>query len=150
MPVYVNTVEISDDEIHNEMQYHPADSLDEAREKSAHALVIRQLLLQEATSAGVIKPSFYKYLNEAGMELVIESLLKQKVKTPEADEKTCQRFYSNNKSKFKKADSDQYIPFSEVKDDIKEYLEVRSERNSINEYIKTLANKAKIAGYKLD
>ena len=39
--------------IEAEVQYHPAGSLDEARKQAAEALVIRELLLQEASRRGV-------------------------------------------------------------------------------------------------
>ena len=37
MPVLVNGVEISDHAIHAELQYHPAGSVEEAREAAAQA-----------------------------------------------------------------------------------------------------------------
>jgi len=37
MPIIINKKEISDDEVHAEMQYHQADSVDEARHKAAQA-----------------------------------------------------------------------------------------------------------------
>ena len=47
MPIIVNKAEITDDEVHAEMQYHTAGSVEEARHKAAEALVVKQLLLQE-------------------------------------------------------------------------------------------------------
>jgi len=48
IPVLVNKVEITDDEVHTEMQHHPAKSVDSARDLASQALVIRELLFQEA------------------------------------------------------------------------------------------------------
>ena len=51
MAIRVDEVEISSDEIHREMQYHPASSRDEAEREAARALVLRQVLLHEAHQA---------------------------------------------------------------------------------------------------
>ncbi|MDG1996085.1 MAG: hypothetical protein P8J14_06315, partial [Emcibacteraceae bacterium] len=50
MPVFVNKIEISDDEVHNEMQNHPAPTMDEARKEASRALIIRRLLLEAAAN----------------------------------------------------------------------------------------------------
>ena len=55
MPIIVNNVEITDDDVHAEMQYHPAESADKARHKAAQALVIRQLLLQAAKAKNMLE-----------------------------------------------------------------------------------------------
>ena len=53
MIIRVNDREIPDRAIDAEVQYHPAASLAEARKEAALALVIRELLLQEAERLGV-------------------------------------------------------------------------------------------------
>ena len=58
MPAFVNGVEISDHAINAELQYHPAGSVEEAREAAARALVVRELLLQTAA-------------NDAGLRAVV-------------------------------------------------------------------------------
>ena len=56
MAVFVNGVEISDHAINAELQYHPAGSVEEAREAAARALVVRELLLQAAARRGIDEP----------------------------------------------------------------------------------------------
>ena len=56
MPAFVNGVEISDHAINAELQYHPAGSVEEAREAAARALVVRELLLQAAARRGIVQP----------------------------------------------------------------------------------------------
>ncbi|MGH6902553.1 MAG: peptidylprolyl isomerase, partial [Geminicoccaceae bacterium] len=56
MPVLVNGVEISDHAINSELQYHPAGSVEEAREEAARALAVRELLLQAAARRGIDRP----------------------------------------------------------------------------------------------
>lgn len=91
----VNGVEIPLAAIEAEVQYHPAGSLDDARRQAAEALVVRELLLQEAARRGIV----------AGMpEEIIAALLEETVATPEADEATCRRYYDNNRRRFRTPD----------------------------------------------
>ena len=91
----VNDVEIPASALDAEVQYHPADSLDDARRQAAEALVVRELLLQEASRRGVAGDS---------PEETIEALLEIAVPIPEADEATCRRYYDNNRRRFSSPD----------------------------------------------
>ncbi|TNE32301.1 MAG: peptidylprolyl isomerase [Alphaproteobacteria bacterium] len=94
--IQVNDVHISAEEINNEVQYHPADSLPEAKYQAMQALVVRELLLQKAVSCGICtKGQAVKDSDE-----VIERLLKQKITVPEPDAETCRRYYEANKARF--------------------------------------------------
>ena len=53
MEVKVNGRIITEREIARETQYHPADSFEAARRKAAEALVVRELLLQQASRLGI-------------------------------------------------------------------------------------------------
>lgn len=91
----VNGVEIPPAAIDAEIQYHPADSLDNAHRQAAQALVVRELLLQEAARQGIVGDT---------PEQTIATLLEEAVQTPDADEATCRRYYDNNRRRFRSPD----------------------------------------------
>lgn len=91
----VNGIEISDEAVAAEMQYHPAESADDARRQAAEALVVREMLLQEAARQGIAG---------ATAEEAIEHLLEKAIVTPEPDEATCRRYFDNNRAKFRSPD----------------------------------------------
>lgn len=148
MPIIVNGVEITDDDVHAEMQYHPAPSVDAARHKAAQALVVRQLLLQAAEEC--------KLLDDAGMadpersEEAIDSLIRQEVAVPEADERSCRRYYEQNRQRFIDASTGEQLPFGSVSTHIRDYLHARSLKTGIGQYIKILAGRARIAGFDIE
>jgi peptidyl-prolyl cis-trans isomerase C len=108
VPVFVNGVEISDHAINSELQYHPAGSVEEAREAATRALVVRELLLQAADQLGITRPDPPKRgqadERETDDEALIRTLLAREVTTPEPDEATCRRFYDSNLHRFRSAD----------------------------------------------
>ena len=105
MPVFVNGVEISDHAINAELQYHPAGSVEEAREAAARALVVRELLLQTAARRGIVRPDPPEQgqadERETDDEALIRTLIAREVTTPEPDEATCRRFYDQNLKRFR-------------------------------------------------
>ena len=101
-PVTVNGVTIAHDAIAREVQHHPASKPVAAWQAAARALVVRELLLQEAGRLG-IEPE--PECGESGRlethdEARIRSLIAQEVVTPEPDEATCRRYYEQNRSRF--------------------------------------------------
>lgn len=94
--IEVNGMKISIEEINAEVQYHPAESLFSAKYEAMKALVIREILIQRAMEMGLCRR------DEAvkNPDLVIEDLLAKEISIPEADHKTCERYYGNNKEKF--------------------------------------------------
>lgn len=98
--ILVNGVEISDAAVLAEMQYHPASSREEAAAMAAEALVVRELLLERASSLG---QSFQRG-DEAGEEKAIEALLQQELKLPEPRDEDFQRYYENNTGQFRSPD----------------------------------------------
>ncbi len=105
--VSVNGVEISDRAVDAEVQYHPAASLTEARRAAVQALVIRELLLQEAGRLGVREPDPLEPsgdLRETSEEGLIRTVLARAVRTPDPDEAACRRYYENNRAKFRSPD----------------------------------------------
>ena len=100
--VTVGGVEIEAAAIAAEMQHHPSSDPETAWTAAAEALVIRQLLLDEAANLAITPEAMS---DEAGNTLVpddavIETLLEQEVKTPRADETVCRRFFDQNKERF--------------------------------------------------
>jgi peptidyl-prolyl cis-trans isomerase C len=107
VPVFVNGVEIGDHAINSEVQYHPAGSVEEAREAAARALVVRELLLQAAGQRGIVRPDPPERPtdeHETRDEALIRTLVAREVKTPEPDEATCRRFYDSNLKRFRSPD----------------------------------------------
>lgn len=101
--VVVNGAEIPPQTIAAEMQHHPAPTQERAWAEAATALVIRELLLQEASRLGVAAD--VEANGEIGAEeALIHALLVQEVITPEPDEATCRRYWSANPEKFRAPD----------------------------------------------
>ena len=101
--ILVNGTEIPPAAVAAEMQYHPAPSREQAWTAAATALVIRQLLLQEAARLGIAAGTDAG--EDAGSEeAVIQALLAQEVVTPEPDEETLRRYWSANAAKFSTPD----------------------------------------------
>jgi hypothetical protein len=147
MAILVNKVEISDEEIGREMQYHPAQSQEEAWHSAAQALVIRQLLIQQAVETGVYEaePGASKDREEE----VITQLLEKEVNIPEADEATCQRFYDNHPDSFIDKESGERHSFAQAQSHIREYMQTKAMHIAVTEYIKALSNNAVIKGFDL-
>ncbi len=100
--ITVNGKAISDDWIAREAQYHPAASREAALSEASVALVVRELLLQEAAALG---------LNAAGNngsataeEETISALLDREVRLPAADEEALRRYFDANRERFRSPD----------------------------------------------
>ncbi|CBL44911.1 Probably peptidyl-prolyl CIS-trans isomerase C [gamma proteobacterium HdN1] len=95
MLVSVNGVEIPEAAIKAEMA---AEYADEERvkawEKAATALVIRELLLQQASLQGL----------EGDEAECIDTLLSRNIEVPTADESYCRRFFEENPARFRSPD----------------------------------------------
>lgn len=149
MAVLVNKVQITDEEIGREMQYHPAPSQEQAWHMAAQSLVIRQLLLQQAASNGLCGEVGTKTPPEHEEEL-IDQLLEHDVTVPEADEATCRRFYDNHPDSFTDDSADERVTFEHVHASIRDYLHAKAMRIAVAEYIKALSYSAEIKGFELD
>ena len=108
MPLRVNGVEITEERIREEMQYHPAPSLDGARREAVNALVVRTLLLAEARrlQITVSRPlvDATNKLIEAPEEGLIRALVDAEVEVAEPSAEDCEAYYSNNPERFKSPD----------------------------------------------
>lgn len=106
MTVSVNGVVIPHDLISGEVQHHPAPTPVAAWTEAARALVVRELLLQEARRKGLSPEPLRdeKGRRETDEEALIRALVEQEIVTPEPDEATCRRYYEQNRARFRSRD----------------------------------------------
>lgn len=104
--IRVNGVVIPVDAIHREAQNHPAADPKAALDAAARALVVRQLLLEEARRLNLAATPEQDEDGrlETEEDALIAELLGTQVATPRADAETCRRYYLNNTRKFRSAD----------------------------------------------
>lgn len=141
MSIFVNKAEITEAEVGQEMQYHPAPTQERAWQMAAQSLVVRQLLLQQAANSGLDI--------EEPEENLIDRLLQQDVTVPEADEATCLRFYDTHPDSFMDDESGKRLTFDQAQAPIRDYLHTKAMRMAVAEYIKALSHSAVIEGYEL-
>lgn len=94
--ITVNGIKITPDQINAEVQYHPAQSLVDAKYKAMQALVIRELLIQQAVKCGL----FAGDRDGEAPDDIIDKLLEREITVPEPDRETCERYYKNNQRRF--------------------------------------------------
>ena len=104
--VRVNGVEISPEAIAQEIQYHPAPDAETAWTEAARALVVKELLLQEARRLGI---EGTPEQDEGGRaeedeDAVVRTLLEEVIKPALPDENECRRFYEANVARFRTPD----------------------------------------------
>ncbi|MFO2463654.1 peptidyl-prolyl cis-trans isomerase [Pseudomonas sp. 15FMM2] len=98
--VSVNGVLIDAQTMAQELQYHPAESREEAVFLAARALVIRELLQQRIGELGLLLDVA---AGENEEEAATRLLLEREVKVPECDEATCVRYFESNRGRFHSA-----------------------------------------------
>ncbi len=101
--VSVNGIVVPRDAIARETQHHRADKPIHAWQAAVRALVIRELLLQEARRLGVeTEPQTdAQGRRETDEEALIRCLIEREVMTPEPDEATCRRYHEHNRARFR-------------------------------------------------
>jgi len=87
----------------SQTQHHPADKPILAWQAAARALVIRELLLQEARRLDIeAEPAVDSQgRRETDDEASIRYLMESEVSTPEPDEATCRRYYERHPAHFR-------------------------------------------------
>ncbi|MEH6527181.1 MAG: hypothetical protein V7723_13985 [Sneathiella sp.] len=146
MPIFVNETEIEDDTVFSEMQYHSGDSMEQARDAAAQALVVRELLRQEAVNRGLSRTGDA----EEALDAALMALIENDVAVPTATVDFCKTYYDQNKDRFRTSDaSNAFLPFELVEDKIRDYLHTRSIREGIRSYVLNLAGNARISGFDL-
>lgn len=148
MPVLVNGVEITDEQVFREMQHHPAASPTEAMQLAAQALVIRELLLQEAQTVGLAERGQSADSEMAANDPRIEKLLETAIQLPTPDNESCRRFYRNNPDKFTRNGT--LVPFEDAREIIAQFLQSISWQIAVQQYLKILIGNANIAGIDLE
>lgn len=101
--IAVNEVEIPQQLIFAEMQYHPAQNRRGALVEAARTAVISELLRQRAVALDLLETNLDvgTMLDKPGdSEGIIDQLLEQEVAAPEASEENCRRFYEQNRDSF--------------------------------------------------
>jgi peptidyl-prolyl cis-trans isomerase C len=104
--ISVNGVAIARDDISREAQNHHAETPAAAWTEAAQALVVRQLLVQEARRLGLSpEPATDgQGRRETDEEALIRGLVEREVITPTPDEASCRRYYEQNRQKFRSSD----------------------------------------------
>jgi peptidyl-prolyl cis-trans isomerase C len=100
--VSVNGVAIPRSAIARETQNHPAAKPIEAWQAAARALVIRELLLQEARRLHITPDPIEddEGRRETDDEALMRQVVEREVATPEPDEATCRRYFDQNRMRF--------------------------------------------------
>lgn len=91
--------------IAREMQNHESSSPIEAWQAAARALVVRQLLLDEAHRLRLVAdPHQEEGRRETEEEALVRAVAEMQIVTPEPDEAACRRYYNRNRARFRSAD----------------------------------------------
>lgn len=101
--IRVNGRVITEDAINREVQYHPSGTLREARREAAKALVVRELLLDQAEALGIGPEE--RQDNETTEEARIRALLEREVVVPDPGEDDCRRWYETNRERMREPDT---------------------------------------------
>jgi len=89
--ITVNGVAIPEQDLANELQYHPNENFAVVVQQAGQALVVRQLLIDEARKQGIDTSS-----DEEAMQKLVES----NISYDAPNDDICQRYFENNKEKF--------------------------------------------------
>lgn len=105
-PVSVNAVVIARGDIARETQNHPAGKPIEAWQSAARALVVRELLLQEARRLAIVPEPVVdaEGRRETDEEALVRQLIAREVATPEPDEASCRRIYEQRQQSLRSSD----------------------------------------------
>lgn len=103
--ITVDGVAVPEDAILREAQNHPADNPGEALRAAAQALVVRQLLINEARRLDMIcdVQTMENGQTETFEDAAIRALTEREVSVPAANEDECRRFYEANRDRFASA-----------------------------------------------
>tara|TARA_R110001583_G_scaffold40679_2_gene129660 strand:+ start:1650 stop:2474 length:825 start_codon:yes stop_codon:yes gene_type:complete len=89
--ITINGIAIPEKDLANELQYHPNENFAVVVQQAGQALVIRQLLIDEAKKQGV---------DTSNDEEAMQKLVEQNISYDAPNEDICQRYFDNNKEKF--------------------------------------------------
>jgi peptidyl-prolyl cis-trans isomerase C len=138
--VSVNGVAIEREDIARETQNHPADKPLAAWQAAARALVVRELLLQEAQRLQIVAEPLAdaEGRRETEPEAQIRQLIAEQVQTPQADEDACRRYYQGNRKRFRSADlfEARHILFAAAPNDAKARAESGEQAKQVIDELK--------------
>jgi peptidyl-prolyl cis-trans isomerase C len=138
--VSVNGVAIAREDIARETQNHPADKPLAAWQAAARALVVRELLLQEAQRLQIVAEPLAdaEGRRETEPEAQIRQLIAGQVQTPQADEDACRRYYQSNRKRFRSPDlfEARHILLAAAPNDAKARAEGREQAKQIIDELK--------------
>lgn len=141
---FVNGVEIDRAAILAEAQNHPSESPDKALSEATEALVVRELLVQEARRQGLtpaphVSDNGRRGRRETDDNALIRQLLESALSVPAADEDSCQRYYDNNRRRFMSQDlyEASHILLAASPDDEVAYQELVDKAMKIISYLQT-------------
>ena len=133
--VSVNGVVVARAAIAREAQNHPAEKPIVAWQAAARALVLRELMLQEARRLGVAaEPAGDdEGRRETDEEALIRALIEREVGVPEPDDATCRRYYEQNRARFRSPDiyEASHILFAAVPSDRQAYAKARADAEGV-------------------
>lgn len=132
--VVVNGVAIARDAIVREMQHHPAGKPIAAWQQAARALVIRELLMQEARRLDIApQPLTEDGRRETDEEAIMRGLVDREVVVPQADDATCRRYYERHPSQFRSPDIYEaaHILFAALPSDKDAYAAARADAEGV-------------------
>jgi peptidyl-prolyl cis-trans isomerase C len=133
--VQVNGIAITRDVIAREVQQHPSRTPIEAWKAAAQALVVRELLLQEARKLGIAAEPLEdsEGRRETGEEAAVRALIAREVHTPKPDEESCRRYYEQNRRRFRSPDLYEaaHILFAAAKGDAEGYAKACAEAAAV-------------------
>lgn len=89
--IIVNGQVLDKDALAQEVQLHSAKSFEQARQRAARSLIIRQLLCEQ------VKDQLESGADE---ETAIAALIEKQTKTVSVDDEACERFYQQNPERF--------------------------------------------------
>ncbi|MDO8878617.1 MAG: peptidylprolyl isomerase [Pseudolabrys sp.] len=132
--VTVNGIAIARDEIVREMQHHPAGKPIAAWQQAARALVIRELLMQEARRLAITpQPLTEDGRRETDEEAIMRGLIDREIVVPQADDETCRRYYERRTSQFRSPDIYEaaHILFAALPNDKEAYTKARADAEGV-------------------
>ncbi|WP_323014054.1 peptidylprolyl isomerase [Devosia sp.] len=101
--ITVNGTAITEEMVRTEAQNHPAETPAEAFAAAARALVVRELLVQEANRLGLAATpeALGEGRRETDEDALVRALLEREVSAPTADDAACRRYYEQNPRRFR-------------------------------------------------
>lgn len=93
--IYINGVNITESDVLQEMQYHPATDQRNAMIVAAESLIITELFKQRCLALGLIKEDEKHTEDE-----LCEMLVTQEVNLPRTSDDECERYYEANMERF--------------------------------------------------